>query len=513
VDDELQATPDVKTAGNRTPANSPDTGESARTRARRGIRDAVALVAALIVFLSLSAGLVGFTVPLQVGVLVGVSAGLLAGGVADSALIGLGAVLLGVALKTNPDMALASTLVWATAAVATGAAAGTAWWLRAGRGKGRSAIALVAIALVLTNFWATALTMDLRSRSGQPTAIDYLSQVPAAGEVLTDNLFYQRVMWMVDGGMDYYQAFRQAYNENPTWGHDPNSVVSYRFPTVFWLWKALPGKPLGMVLGIVVLSSVAILSGVWIVAERVHVALAVPVAALLAGYFLNPSTTNGMLDTEAWAIPFGLLAVALTVSSYVRQPTRRWLVGGVVAAVVATLMRETMAYLILAGLCAAIFAPAEERRLRASWWVAGAAAVAVAFGLHAYAIGDAVSHGQTAAVWLNGGPRTLWLGLTYATTYLAAAWVVPMCAVLALVGTATVEERGLRAYGLAVALFAILMVSVFGNDAVTEVASEGSRINYWGMVCAPVLIALAGWAPGAARTIGWTRPRVGNPES
>ena len=479
---------------------------------RRLVRGGVALAASLLTYGAVAGGLLRFGAPVQVGLLVGVVAGLLAGGIADSAVAGGLAILLGVVLMDAADMTAALPLIWVSLLVSAGVGAGLAWWLRRGPRKLRSWIAVGAIVLIVGNFWFAALTMDLRAEPGQPTALDQLSQVPPAGVVLSDNTFYQRVLWMVDGGQGYYQAFRQAYNENARWGTDPASAISYRFPTLFWFWKLLPGKPLGIVLAMIVLSTIGILSGVWIVREQAHVAFAVPVAAVLAAYFLNPSTTNGMLYQEAWAVPLGLLGVALTVSSYVRRPMRRWLVAGVALAVLATLVRETMGYLIVAGALASLFAPAEERRFRVGAWLAGAAVVGVAFALHVQAVGDAVARDQTVAAWLNGGPASLWAGLTWATTSIAGAWVVPACAALALVGTAMARDRELRAYGLAAVVLALAMITVFGNDAINDFATLSGRVNYWGFISAPVLIAFAGWAPAVALRAGRSQAeRTGAP--
>ncbi len=468
-------------------------------------RDTAAFLAAILVYAGVSAGLVRFGVPVQVGLLVGATAGLLASRVPDAALIGAAAVLAGKLVSARSSIGGVDLVI--AAGVALGAAALVSWGIRAAASaespaRVRRVTALACIAVILANFWFAAVQSDVVGYQGRPPATTYLSQVPEAGERLTDNLFYQRVMWMVAGGEPYYEAFRQAYNENPRWHRDPDMVVSYRFPTLFWIWAALPAKPLSIVLGMALMATLAIGAGAWLATLRAHLAFAVPVAAVLAGYMLAPTISNGMLSMEPWAVPLGIVAVALTTRS-LGEPRpiswRTWLMAGVVFAIAATLIRETMGYVILAGLVASLFAEPAERRVRLLAWSAALLAVVAAFALHVSAIAGAVSHGNDASMWLHGGVRSLWLGLTWSTAFLAAAWAVPLCALLAIVGSASQADGAIRAYALAVASLAIAILLLVANESTGGVAEGGQAINYWGMVSGPVLIALAGWAPGALR--------------
>lgn len=215
--------------------------------AARLARDAVALVAGVLVYGALAPMLVQITAVIQIALLTGVSVGLLATVVADAAAVGVLAGVLGLLWVQPFEVATATgvtqgLLVAATVLGSGLVAAGAALLTRRGPKQTRSWLALAGVVIVLVNLWSTTLVLDTTQLKGGPAGLTALSFVPPAGQTLADNEFYQRVMWLMQGGEGYYHAFRRAFRENPRWGTDPYFVVDYRMPTLFWFWRLLPGS-------------------------------------------------------------------------------------------------------------------------------------------------------------------------------------------------------------------------------------------------------------------------------
>jgi hypothetical protein len=481
--------------------------------AARLARDAVALVVGVLVYGALAPMLVQIAAVIQIALVTGVSVGLLATVVADAAAVGVLSGVLGL-LWAQPYEVAAATgvtqglLVAATVLGSGLVAAGAALLTRRGPKQTRSWLALAGVGIVLVNLWSTTLVLDTTPLKGGPAGLTALSFVPPAGQTLSDNEFYQRVMWLMQRGQGYYHAFRQAFRENPRWGTDPTSVVGYRMPTLFWFWRLLPGKPLSLIIALLALCTIAVAAAVWLAATRVHVSLALCPAVLLTSYFLMPCTTNGLLMMEPWAACLGLASIACAATSYRHRHSVVWLAAAAGLALLATLVRETMGFLLLAGSVASLRAPSAERTRRLVVWGSALGLFALAYAAHALAIGGAVSRTGTLSSYLQGGIESLWLALTYATDFMGGPWPVLLCGALAIAGAASAPEADSRAHLLFVVLAPLAIILLTGNRALQV---SGVRINYWGVILVPILVAVAPWAAVLVRGAGWTLRSASSP--
>jgi hypothetical protein len=170
-------------------------------------------------------------------------------------------------------------------------------------------------------------------------------------------------------------------------------------------------------------------------------------------------------------------------------------------ALLATLVRETMGFLLLAGPVASLRAPPAERTRRLVVWGSALGLFALAYAAHALAIGGAVSRTRTLSSYLQGGLESLWLALTYATDFMGGPWPALLCGALAIGGAAAAPAADSRAHLLFVVLAPLAINLLTGNRALQV---SGVRINYWGVILVPILVAVAPWAAALVRGAGWT---------
>ncbi|HVP13906.1 MAG TPA: hypothetical protein VMS88_00100, partial [Terriglobales bacterium] len=464
-------------------------------------RAAAALVAGLLVHGALAPMLAQIAAVLQIPVIAGLTVGLLAAGTVDAAAAGALAIAIGLA-RARPEQ-LASAPADARAPLAVALVLGTA--LVAGavhrvarRAHPRITAALVAgaILIVTLDLWSTTFDLDATPLHGEIAGFTALAIVPPAGQPLADNEFYQRVLGLMQRGDGYYHAFRRAYRENPRWGTDPYSIAGYRLPTLFWFWRLLPGKPRSLVVALLALCTLAMAATARLAFARAPRALAVPAAALLAAYFLLPCTTNGLLMMEPWAACVGLISVACAAESHGPRGRTAWAAAAAATALLATLVRETMGFLLLAGLAASLRSPRLERRARLALWGAALGGFGLAYAAHAFAVAGAISRTGTLTSYLHGGLENLWLALSYATDFMGGPGTALLCGALAVAGGAAAREPGLRAHLLVALLAPTALLLVAGNRALL---ASGARINYWGPILVPLLVALAPLSAGALR--------------
>ena len=371
-------------------------------------------------------------------------------------------------------------------------------WAVRRRPKTRTWIAYAVIGLIVANMWATTIYISFPWTSGGTA--QFVATSPKVGESWLDNDFYRRVLWLMRDGKGYYEAYRQGFNENVRWGFDPPSVVSYRLPTAFWFWTALPGGPAAIFVAWLLLSTGALVASVRIAIRRVPVAFAIPAVAALTTYFVYYGTTTLVVLTEPWAAALGLLSVAAYIESFDSPNWRKWTVVAAALALTACLVRELMVYLPVAGLLAALVAEGEQRRFRALAWSAALAVFAGAYALHVAAINGVVSGVASEKAFSSGGPAFLARAFFWGVKIVGGggATIVAL-AVLAIAGIVLLPGRSQRVFlALAVALpFGAFLL--FGNDAVD---SSGNATNYWGIVIVPLLIALSPWGFAAVPGVG-----------
>lgn len=473
---------------------------SARSRSsRRWLQDGLAFISAFITALAVSRAIFFYVPSVQNALVVGVAAGLVARARTSAALVAFAASALASLLIVPHELAALGGVAHgaALAGIAAGAAlvAAGARWATTLRREMRVWASVGVVALLAANLAVTTLALDATPLApGAQSAAVSLAQVPPAGTALNDNAFYQRVLGLMSGGEGYYAAFRQAYHENARWASDPSSSLSYRLPTLFWFWTALPAKPWSVFVAWVALAAAGIAAAAWLCSMRVPLPFAIPAAAGLASYFLLLGTTNAILATETWSAPLGVIAVALAVASYRRQRWLGWVVAAVAVSLLAALVRELMAYLLVAGLAAAFVSRREQRRARVAAWAVGLLGFFGLYALHAVRVAGALSHQRGAGYYLQGGLRYTYDAFTWASGYLGGPWLLIAFGMLAVLGAAFASSRAERVLLSIAAVAPVASFLVIGTGAVSD---TGVPVNYWAPIVVPVLIALAPWAAAA----------------
>jgi hypothetical protein len=212
---------------------------------------------------------------------------------------------------------------------------------------------------------------------------------PARGqERFVDQVINRETVQSMRAGAGYYPAMDKALRRH---GGAVSSVRAFRMPTVFLLWRVLPGPRAVWLLfvGLVAVTALMFL-------DLTSAPFIVP---FVAWYLLNaarPHIGGALVDqdmiVELWVVP---LAAGVL---WAWRRTRWGLAAGLAAA--ATLVRELAAGLVAGGLLAAQVL----RRPRWPWLAAGAAVVA-GVGVHsALASGHLVAHGSEIALLGTGGP-------------------------------------------------------------------------------------------------------------
>jgi hypothetical protein len=472
-------------------------------------RDILAFLTGFLTVATLSGGLVYWLPWLQVGVIAGIAMGLVATSTRRAAAVAAAAVVLGIlagpssSWQALPDVVTrlwqggVMVLVAASVAAAVRALAPRRRWLP-------RLLTWVALAVIVGNLWATALTVNGFAVQDSSTG----QRMPSLNEQLrgsipdiiarSDNAFYFNVYRSMRGGQDYYTAFDSRYREAA--GTPASSVLNVRLPLLYWVWTALPG-PDWVVYLFLGLSSGAALGVVPLVSRTVKLPLAIPAAAAICAYSLAFATQFAVFSQEPWAGALAVLGVAAMAVSWRSERWIPWAAAGVAALVVGTLVRETLAPVMVAGLVSVLWAPASRRMPLLGLWAAGWIVLGSAYAAH-WSRARALIDPSSAAGRFGAGSVAFMLGsLEYATIHLGpGGWLPWVLAVLGLAGAGIQPRPAMRVMvlgGVAATLAAFLLVA---NSATAS--SNGAVVNYWGATFVPLLYACVPFAllvvPGAA---------------
>lgn len=467
-----------------------------------GYAEVFAPLVAAGVFVLASSGLVVSGADWQLGVMTGLAAGFAAASARVSPWTSAAAVFFAAlaipawhvdASSAAARPAAAATTATVCAAVAMGVTVAPRQWRR------WAGAALVA--LVIANLWATSWLVSGVTYPERPALRRQLASEPAPFSYTADDQVYLRIFHRLEHADPYYTSVSRAWREHAEWRKDPFGVFSYRLPTLFWVWRALPpgdgSEVLYSLLGFAALA----IGSAYAVARRLGAGSAAVLAAPAVGaYYLLPATTPYVLYADYPAMAIGLAAIA-AYAEFAARGKRAWLATSIALALSAALVREHMVYLLVAGGVAAVVATrlgkpsAEDRtpaRPRHEWayWAGALAVWAVAVAAHASRASGAIAESSSMDRWLNGGVDHLWATLTFGQLFFRAAPALPV-ALIAAGAIAAVSYRGpaMRAFlGFAVlAPFAGFLL--VGNDGYSSATM--TRTGYWGVMAAPTAVALA----------------------
>lgn len=458
-------------------------------------RDIVAFTSGALAFMSTMGGLFIVAPFAQSALIAGLAVGLTARSLTRAAAIGVAAtavsVSIGPASVWNPASTgpiVAEAALWA---VACGGLAALVRTVVAGRREAVPVLVAAAALVLIGNLWYTPLHANTQpyvdpgtGMSIPPFDEQLRGDVPEYLEA-TDGVLYYRVFESYRDGGDFYEEFHAAYRSS---GSRPpaRSQGDFRTPTLFWLWRLLPDAR-GVVLLYLAFASAAVLSCLLITPRR-SLPLAIPACTAIASYLVVPPTQHMVFLQEPWSAILGVLALAAHALSLSGSRWRAWVVAAVSLVTLAVLVRETIAFLAIAGAVSSLVGARDQRRFRMTAW---------AIGLFIIAGATVAQYLITRPYWLaaaelprvgRGSLEFMLAGFRVGTECLGQGhWLPTVLALVGIAGAVTASDVRLR-------LFASLFIAstaasflVLGNDA--WAAGQGV-VNYWGIVMLPVVYAL-----------------------
>lgn len=473
---------------------SPDVTNDATTSILSWRMLGVALAVAL-TYLTLASGvaLAGLLGALQVGALAGVAGGLVAPSWRVAILAAAAGLLVGVAVSPpwfNQGQPITIVVMFL---VGVSVAAGVQAVVSSGQLRA-SVIVAFALALLVAGVWlvATSIAQVPHQRDQGRTVLQELARRPVAGQRWDDSEFYRAVVWKMREGTPFLEAFRAAYRENSRWRSDPTSVLGVRPALMFEFWKALPGWPQDALWSLVALGSVAMMAAPIVVSRSVSPGLGIAGAGGLAAYLLGYALIPSLLFlSEIWTGVLAVLVLAAYRMSQENGDGRAWMASAAAVALLAALTRELMVFLLIAGIAAAWFGPAERRRFDLAVWAAAFVVFCGVWGAHLLAARSIVTAvAGTGFVWFaHGGLGNLVSGMVSSTWSVGNSWVPVVLALLGLVGAFAQADRQFRVFALAALVMPLIGFVFVGTDAV--LGATGVAYNYWGAIVMPSLFVLA----------------------
>jgi hypothetical protein len=295
--------------------------------------------------------------------------------------------------------------------------------------------ALAVLGLILT-MWLSALNLSTVVYSTGGVILDKLNSTPAIDAKSSDEDIYLNYVQRLRAGESYYpMAVDVLSSLNRARPNDPlatDSALSYRLPTLYVLLAKLPPTGGWLIDAMLVACSVGLIASYVLARQYVSQVLALLsttfVAAMFSGY-AGPM----LLDTEAWAGVFGLIAVACLVAA-ARKPQRTMLLHSCAALAVfaAASLRELAVAFLIVGLAAALVDRTGPRRRAWIPWALAWAATAAAYVAHKIAAQAAYSRIQsiktTGFPWFHpdgkGFVSMVTLFAQYAWLIQWAAWLI-----------------------------------------------------------------------------------------
>lgn len=256
---------------------------------------------------------------------------------------------------------------------------------------------------------------------------------------------------------------------------------------LFWLWRALP-DPGWVVYLFLTLASLAVALVVPMVWGLVRLPLAIPACAALGAYFAYFPVQLPLFSGEAWSA-IGALAVTAALARALASPRwKSWTIASVALALLAITVRESAAWLLIAGLVSSFAVPSEKRRFYLLSWAGGALAAAAVYAAHVTAVRPLLTYADTYDVLFKGGLDNLGAAVVYATDFIGQGTFVPwLLFALGLLGIVLIPERSYRLFAGVAVLGTFLSFLVIGNNA--WYWTSGATLNYWGASIVPLVYA------------------------
>lgn len=387
----------------------------------------------------------------------------------------------------------ALALVLSAGSAAAIAYARTAWSGHSRKNFGM-AVASVLVLWTIVNLWLPLLAAGLPVSAYGSLPAAMVTEIPQPGTYTLDDAIYRRIYHLMHQGQPYYASFRDAWNGLQARPPLPGSVVGFRLPPLFWLWRMLPPDPFSIVYLYLVLCTVGVVSAALITGQLVGARFAPLAAVAVAAYAMGVGIYTYVVYVDMPAMSIALAGIALFVRSIVtKNRSTLWAAAGVMT--LAALTREILVYLVvLAALSALLEGPG--KRLRAGTpWLAAIGVFALGYAAHAVAVWGYLSETSLMS-YQGGGWGFLVSGLTHFSDVINGHEVVlALLFTAGIVGAFAVRRRTgwpFSAFAAAALLLPVVAWLRVGNSGINAV---GESVNTWGMLVVPFALALwPAWA-------------------
>lgn len=333
--------------------------------------------------------------------------------------------------------------------------------------KKRGSLIFILLSLIILNYLLVGLSYN--------QTLNDISQEPPDEQYRFDPIIFLKAFYLMERGLPYYKAYGEAYKKDSAHDSYPEYTQTYRFPTVFYLWKALcppDGKWLNFLFTFFAL--LTLLCSFLIAWKFTPTPWALLAPILLVPYLLYGNLTMWFLATEYWAMFLVVIAVFLYVYNY------PW--ASIVTAFFSALTRELGAFLLLAGLIAS--------------WLSGKKKESVIWALALLILVTAyLFHLNAAKPFTSGKPTQSFFAwqlfrldafkaiteFGFATVPYNKIWAFPLL-LLSLIGIYLMPAKETRSFLIGVTLLPALIFLALGRDP---------GAGYWGVVWMPLVLTTA----------------------
>lgn len=151
---------------------------------------------------------------------------------------------------------------------------------------------------------------------------EYLSREPVSETYRTDMDDFLKTYYLMEKGNDYYSSFKTAVELNAFRSEVSANLWSWRLPTIFYIWKILPGQSgIAIYFLFLLVSSACLFLSYEIVAPMLGARFALLSPYLLFPYLHFASRDSTLLQTEWWGMFLFLCGVYFVVKQKLKQAT------------------------------------------------------------------------------------------------------------------------------------------------------------------------------------------------
>lgn len=332
--------------------------------------------------------------------------------------------------------------------------------------KEKKGLLFILLVLILSNYLFTALSYN--------RALSLAATEPPDETYRFDPVMFLKTFYLMEKGLPYYKAYAEGYKRDTAHDGYPEYTQTFRFPTIFYLWKFLcppSGSFINLLFTFFALTS--LLASFFLVWKFSQTPLALVAPVLLAPYLLYGNLTLWFLATEYWALFSGLPFIIFYLYNLP--------LASLGLAFFSALVREFGIFYLLAGTLASWF---KKKKKESFFWIGAVAIFFLTYLFHQKA-SHAFTAGQPAqsffawqAFRLNAFKAIAEYGFVLAP--FNQVWAFPLL-FLSLAGVALLKaEKQIKVFLLANLSIPLVTFLVFGRDP---------GAGYWGVVWMPIVLS------------------------